>query len=807
MEGIQSKSVNRIIGYFLIALFLPTAFAKSQDVVPRFLQKAWEAQWISLADSDTKDYGVYLFRKSFELASVPSSFPVFVSADNRYKLYINEQLVSLGPARGDLAHWNFEQVDLAPFLKAGKNVLAAKVWNEADLRPEAQISYQTGFILQGANETKELLNTNDSWKCQQDHSYSPVPVVPSWANGKVKVYGYYVAGPGEQIDMAKQVRNWQSPDYDDQDWIFARTMGRGIPKYTVGLDGLNSWRLVPSPLPQMELTDQRIERLRRAEGVSPPSSFPKEKIDWQVPANTTATLLLDQSFLTNAYVNLLCSGGKGSSITLIYAEALNEKDSPKKGNRNHIEGKEIVGRQDVILPDGSARQSFTSLAYRTFRYLQMEIQTKGEPLVLHDIYGTFTGYPFLRQAKLENATAEMEKIMDIGWRTARLCATETYMDCPYYEQLQYIGDTRIQAMVSLYNSGDDRLVKHALSLMDISRQPEGVTFSRYPSVNRQIIPTFSLWYIGMLHDYMMYGADQDFVAQKLPGARQVLHYFFGYQDETGSIKNLPNWYYTDWVSTWGRGMPPLGEDGSSAVLDLQMLLAFQHSMGLEQHLGMEGFVELYQQKAERLAQTIRQKYWNESKGLFADTPEKELYSQHTNAMAILAGLVEGEEAQKVAKQLIADDSLTPASIYFKYYLHLALVKAGLGNDYLDWLGTWRKNMELGMTTWAESLNRDYTRSDCHAWGSSPNIEFFRTILGIKSAAPGFQKIVIEPHLGELDKIGGSMPHPRGTISVNYEQIGQSLRSEILLPPGVEGTFIWKGQPHALQSGNNRLSLQ
>ena len=89
--------------------------------------------------------------------------------------------------------------------------------------------------------------------------------------------------------------------------------------------------------------------------------------------------------------------------------------------------------------------------------------------------------------------------------------------------------------------------------------------------------------------------------------------------------------------------------------------------------------------------------------------------------------------------MLADTSLAPASIYFKFYLHQALTKAGLGNDYMSWLGKWRENMDLGLTTWAETSDVNTSRSDCHAWGLSPNIEFFRTILGIDSDAPGFQK--------------------------------------------------------------------
>ncbi len=173
--------------------------------------------------------------------------------------------------------------------------------------------------------------------------------------------------------------------------------------------------------------------------------------------------------------------------------------------------KSFVGRADSLISDGSQTQKFTSLTYRTYRYLQLSIVTQNEAVTLNDIYGTFTGYPFKMNAQLSANQPEMDKMLEIGWRTARLCAYETYMDCPYYEQLQYIGDGRIQALVSLYNSGDDRLVKNAINLMDFSRTPEGVTLSRHPSYTPQFIPTFSLWYIGMLQDYARYGADVEFV--------------------------------------------------------------------------------------------------------------------------------------------------------------------------------------------------------------------------------------------------------------------------------------------------------
>jgi alpha-L-rhamnosidase len=409
-------------------------------------------------------------------------------------------------------------------------------------------------------------------------------------------------------------------------------------------------------------------------------------------------------------------------------------------------------------------------------------------------------------ASIESDDEELYTIMDIGWRTSRLCAVDTYMDCPYYERLQYVGDARIQIMISYYNSGDERLARNALNLWDQSRQPDGYTLSRYPDNLGQVIPTYSLWHVSALYDYLMHGRDRDFIQTKLLGSRQIMNYFISYMDDDGSLKNVPGWNFTDWVPDWSGGTGPMADDGSSALMDLQLLLALQSAMALEHNEGLPEFVDLYQNLARQLAQTIQDKYWDESKNLFADTPDRDKFSQHTNSLAILAGLVDSQKANEIAAIMLTDTTLAPASIYFKYYLHQALTVAGLGDYYLDWLDIWRKNIELGMSTWGEDSEVEITRSDCHAWGSSPNIEFFRILLGIESDAPYFEKVKIEPHLGSIEKISGEMPHPSGTISVNYEQSRHGLNAEITLPMAISGTFIWKGQVHELKGGRNEIQL-
>ncbi len=779
--------------------------ASSQNINKDILTKTWNAKWIQATNTKPHDYGVYHFRKSFLLDEKPAHFIIHVSADNRYKLYVNDAMVSFGPAKGDIYHWNFETVDIAPYLNKEKNVIAAIVWNFGEHKPVWQVSYETAFILQGNTATEEIVNTDTSWKCLQNNAYSPLQ--------PQLTYTYYAVGATEKVDMNVYPKAWTSLNFDDKGWTNARALFNGIPKninhWSTG------WMLIPRSIPMMELTMQRLKSIRR-KNIDVNENFLQGNHPTKIPAHATAHLLLDQSFETTAFPVLSFNNGKNADIVLTYAEALfkNEPDSinwraqNQKGNRNEIEGKHIIGVKDEIISNGDTHQNFTALSFRTYRYIQLDITTKDEDLTIEDFYGMYTGYPFKLNAQFSSNDTSLNKILEVGWRTARLDAHETYTDCPYYEQLQYVGDTRIQAMVSLYNSGDDRLMRNAIKDIANSTLAEGITESRYPHNIHQEIPTFSLIWISMLHDYYMYRKDSDFIKAQLRISRGVLSFFKQFQQGDGSVINAPYWEFTDWFEGdgWNGGVAPIDNEGNSALLDLQLLMAYESAYDLEKNLGMDAYANMYETQITQLKKIIREKYWDGHKKLFSDTKEKKYYSQHANALAILTGVINGNEAHELGNTLLHDTLLAKASVYFRYYLYQALNKAGFGNDYLNWLGIWKQNLAMGLTTWAEIDDLNRARSDCHAWGSSPNIELYRIVLGINSDAPGFSKVKIEPHLGTLTNASGSMPHPNGTISTSYSLQNGKWNINIMLPSKITGKLIWKGKEYALKEGESKFTI-
>jgi alpha-L-rhamnosidase len=778
--------------------------AHTQQINTDILQKKWNAYWITAPNASLHEYGVYHFRKTITLADKPSSFIVHVSGDNRYKLYVNGKLATFGPARGDIYHWNFETVDIAPFLTEGNNTLAAVVWNFGEERQEAQISWQTGFILQGNTEAEKIVNTNNTWKCFINKAYSPLQ--------PLLVYSYYAAGPTERIDYHLYPTDWTGISFNDADWPKSTQISTGLPKgvfdFTLG------WMLVPRPIPQMELKKENFATVKTNPGNYFTTDFLAGNASITIPANSNITVLLDWGKLTTAYPVVEFSKGKNADIQLTYAEALylieNSKDwraETQKGNRNEVEGKRLVGVTDELISNGNNQQRFESLMWRTYRYVKVTITTQEEPLTLNALYGIFEGYPFSLNASFTSNNPVLTDIFTTGWHTARLDAHETYMDCPYYEQLQYGGDTRIQALVSLYNSGDDRLMRNAIEQLRNSLMPEGITLSRFPTAHAQEIPTFSLIWISMLHDYWMYRGDSAFIQKQLPVARMILHYFEQYQQADGSLKKSPYWNFTDWVDDkgWNAGVAPIGKDGSSAALDLQLLMAYQSALGLETQNGLPDFIQRYTRKIEQLKNSIIINYWNSEKMMFSDTKEKQLYSQHCNSLAILTNTITGTKATLLAKKIITDTGISKATIYFRYYLHQAMAKAGLGNEYLNMLDKWKEDLAMGLTTWAEMDDVNRSRSDCHAWGSSPNIELLRIVLGIDAATPGFATVKIEPHLGNLTNASGNMPHPKGQIAVSYtKNTNGKWNCLIQLPETINGVFIWQGKSISLHAGSNKF---
>lgn len=780
---------------FLPIFLLLTTLALGQHLEP------WAAQWITAPKIAQRGENVLHFRKTIELSEAPQHYLVNVSADNQFIFYVNQQRAGTGPSRSDLWHWRYETYDIAPMLHAGTNTLAATVWDFGTDAAIAQMSDRIAFLVHGAGALERIADTDGTWEVEQEKGMRTF---------RPEVAGYYAAEPGERLDGAIFDWAWQDAHRSTSNWVHAITLGRGAMRDES--DAPNNWQLVADPLPASENSEVSSGSVVRASGIETTGTFPGGA--FTVPAHVRASVLLDRRELITAYPHLMVEGGRASTVRLTYAEALYD-DQGQKGNRNEIAGKHIAGVSDEFLP-GGPESDFTPLVWRTWRYLQIDIQTADQPLTLRSLHVMFTAFPFAEQAHFASDDQTLSHIWEVGWRTARLDAHDTYMDTPYWERLQYVGDTRIQALISYVVAGDDRLARPAIDAFNNSRIPEGLTQSRYPSSLTQIIPTFSLLWIGMVHDFWMYRGDPGFVRAQLPGMRSVLNWYLQRIRSDGLLEAIPWWPFVDWGADFDSGVPPQQENGGSAIITLQLVEALRYAAELEDAEGESYYAQKYRGVADRAAQAVYRQCWDSAYGLLADTPDRKHFSQHANVLGVWLDVIpSAQQSSVLSKILSASDAgfqangpvpaMTTATYYFRFYLARALEHAGMGDDYLKLLGPWQKMLALGLSTWAESP--EPTRSDSHAWSSHPNYDLLTIVTGVRPASPGFKTVEIEPHLGELRHVDAALPTPRGSIRVQYTRAGEGIQADVALPEGISGTFLWNGNKLPLHEGPQQFRLQ
>jgi hypothetical protein len=438
---------------------------------------------------------------------------------------------------------------------------------------------------------------------------------------------------------------------------------------------------------------------------------------------------------------------------MTYQEALQSNEEVRsKGNRNDVGQRILVGITDRFRLEGRCDVVLEPFWYRCWRYMELDIQTSDQALELKSLTYRSTGYPLELKAKFE-ADNWFTRLIEPGFRTMALCAGETYMDCPYYEQLQYLGDTRIQALLSYVLCDDDRLAREAIEMFGLSLTPEGLTQSSYPNRFKQCIPLFSLLYIPLLNDFLMWRGDLDFVRRYLRKVETILHCFESFSKPDGLIGKLPGWVFVDWTDLnktaadvgWKDGAPRAASEGNSFLPSFFYLYALQQAVNLYRSTGDNKRADCFEQQASVLQAILRQKAFDAKQQVFVDDAGGVYLSQHTNILAILTDTHQGlADGARLMENILNDPAAARATVYFKFYLYEAMYHVGRADMIWPDLQLWHDMVDKGLTTFAEKP--EPSRSDCHAWSAHPLYHFAVSILGIRPTAPGCSALSIRPLL-------------------------------------------------------------
>ncbi|OUS69193.1 hypothetical protein B1748_31750 [Paenibacillus sp. MY03] len=771
----------------------------------------WPCRWISCHEAGPAPF-VVMYRCTFNLKE-SRRVRINVSGDERYELYFDRDRIGRGSERGDRINWFYETYEVE--IPAGEHQWLARCWSLGELKPWAQVSVQPGFLLSPEDEAlAPLMGTGEAhWETKPLPGYRFVQT-PSGI------------GTGAKLDIDGASFDWDAMSGEGGGWLPAQA---GEPVYLksnqLHLSSVLRY-MRPASLPAMQETSFRPASVRfvgqagikESDGrpVEAAHDLPEEHSSWsglfaggsmEISAHTRKRVVIDLGNYYCFYPELTVSGGRGSVIRLHWEESFyDEAQGHRKTNREDIVGKWFRGIGDTFRPDGGVGRRFDTLWWHAGRYAELIVETEDEALRLHELRLTETRYPLSMEGFLSCQDERLDQVVAASFRTLQMCAHETYMDCPYWEQLMYVGDTRIQSLITYVSTLDDRLPRKALDMFRASRSNHlGLVNCAYPDQGGKHISSFSLWWAAMVYDYALWRGDREWVRLMMASVRDELERLMCNRSANGAVKLPVSWNFLDWPmypsGAWSHGEPPHGPDRLNAAYNLLIIYTLELVSKIEDYLGETELAARALRLAEQLSDTVERLFWNEERLMFADDTEHLHFSEHAQVLATLCGSLAPELKRRLMSSFLQAGDLMRTSIYFDHYTFEALAAGGKTDVLLARLEPWLGMGERGLRTTPE-IFLDHSRSDCHAWGAHPIYHLYANLLGIRPASMGFAAVEIRPQPGALSYLHGKLPHRNGFIEVKVVASGMKWLVEASLPPGLSGTLVWGDETYPLQEGQH-----
>jgi alpha-L-rhamnosidase len=726
----------------------------------------WRAAFAWSTERGGPGLSVRRFRRSFQIDKVPERFLVHVSADSRYRFFVNGQRTGRGPLKGELTRYHYETYNISKLLKKGRNVIAAEVEWFGLNAPNSEVhSGYAGFLLQGPRDAE--IDTPSSWKVQVDHAVTPN--VTHYSNA-MNFLDHMELVNGNEYPVG-----WWKPKFDDSDWENAVYVCPADVDPTWG-ELHPIWNLIPRDVPMLIEEPRRFVRTIR-DMKETKHLFGDAPEGWRLKAGEAGEIVLDAGSLTTGYLELFVEGGRGRTVEIVYGEQISEAALingqtvvQKKHVRDELKDGLVTGYYDTVsLPGGSFY--YEPFHWRAFWFVRVKVSAGPTPFILKDVTYRFTTYPQELRASYESSDPDSEKMMEISWRTLQLCSHETYEDCPYYEQLHYIFDARNEALCSLAMAGETRLPRRSIFLFRNSMRPDGLIHCRVPSRRAHRLPYFALAWVLMVQDYWEWVGpeEKEFVQSNLFAVDGVLGWFRNHLREDNLVGHLPYWNPIGGHGSGGSMLAKAVADGGSTFITSLYLTALKAGIRLHEDVGYKESAKRWRPLAGKIKDAINDLCWEEERGLYAESPELkgQPVSQHSQILPILAGAAPPEQCKLVTKNLFTDAVSGFMLKPYGYYLACALEQTGHFDAFERFqLEDYRQMMARHLTTWQEG--DEPGRSDCHAWSAWPPVIFLTSVLGIKPVKPGFGEILIKPQF-IYEHARGQMPTVQGTVKVDWRR--------------------------------------
>ncbi len=753
-----------------------------QDIAPAARGRD---KWIWIANPEPTHNSYIQVRKLFQLSAAPTKAEIKISADSRYKLYVNGRYVGKGPVRSGEGYAYFDTHDVAEILGKGKNVIAILAHHIG----ESTRSYtprRPGVIckveMTVGGQPLEF-GTDETWKVRR---------AAEWTNAGARLNPYL--GFQEVYDAAQAADGWTEIRFSEKGWEQAAALGEApdmpwgelfsrqipqlreqtiIPRAVAGV--YNAPEVArdtpPASIPDMmassELSPLKAGAVKHPEALTSDSGTAEVRTP---RGDRGVAIILDFGREVFGNVEVGIAGSGTGYIDLGYAEALSDGHvKPNVGDTRYTDR--------ILLKKGKlAWQSFEP---RAFRYLQVEFRRCSKPVAIDYIRVNQTTYPVEHVGMFECNDRLLNDIWTAGALTTELCMEDALIDTPWRERAQWWGDARVLSRAAYYAFDDTKLLAQGLRQIASSQDKHGAIPGLYPSGEKMASPDFALLWVFSILDYFGFADDTELVRDLYPAVEALLKWFARYENEDGMLENVPGALLIDRAD--------LEREGEVTSLNCLYYQALRVASALASISEKPEAAQEYITKAERLRIVINKFMYVPRRGLYAECRVGgklvEKFSRQTNIFAALFDI--GDQYQKSGILRVLSNGSLPdvATPYFASYYLEALYSIDAHDRALDYIRRkWGDMVKAGSTTLWEKFTADGAL--CHGSATCPTRDLIAEYVGIKPVL-GTHRFSVTPHTADLKWARGSVNTDHGLLTVAWRATRNRLDIDLTIPDGLK----------------------
>ena len=719
---------------------------------------AQNAKWITAEENQSATNTWLGFKKEFALSGLPEKMETRIAVDSKYWLWINDRLVVFegGVKRGpNPRDTYYDSLDIAPFLKEGKNVIAVLVWHFGKQGFSHNPSGSAALFFEAISNNVSVVS-DGTWKSFVHPAYyTPLGEIPNFRLPESNI-GY---------DANKSMDGW-----------FLSTTGCNFSSSKeLGVEGDAPWnQLKPRHIPLWkDYGYADYVSVKRLEGA--------------------------------VYDTLLCRLPYNAQITPYFKVKANKGDVVSIHTDHYLGGGSPNVRAEYIAKNGI--QEYESLGWMNGHIVYYVIP---HAMDVQDLKYRETSYNTEFVGSFECNDDFFNRYWEKSRRTLLVTMRDTYMDCPDRERSQWWGDAVNESGETFYAlcPKSHLLTKKAMYELIGWQRKDGAIYSPIPSSNwDKELPGQMLASIGYFGfwNYYLHTGDLQTISDLYEGVKRYLSVWEKNSDGTVKMRQTA-WVWGDWGSNIDK----------EALFNAWYYIALKGAKNMANALGYDNDQKKIAEEMELFKKGFNTRFWNGK--AYRSSSYKEDTDDRVQALAVVGGLADKNLYPMIFRLLQTQEHASPYMEKYVTEACFIMGKGEYGlqrmkKRYSDMVND--PECSTLYEGWGVGSNGFGGGSRNHAWSGGGLTLLSQYVCGISPIEPGYSKFAVKPIFAGLKKAAAEMECVKGKINVLWEKHAGKFTMQVKVPAGTQclvgipkekikeitcnGELIWKKKKNMNQA--------